>query len=44
MPGVYEGVDGVMRVIEQLASRFTASLWESQILPARVRTFVRNTR
>ncbi|MEN1933400.1 hypothetical protein P4909_16325 [Escherichia coli] len=39
-PGVYEGVDGVMRVIEQLAGvGLPASLWESQILPARVRDY-----
>lgn len=38
--GVYEGVDGVMRVIEQLAGvGLPASLWESQILPARVRDY-----
>ncbi|XPE44410.1 hypothetical protein ACNKHV_10390 [Shigella flexneri] len=35
-PGVYEGVDGVMRVMEQLAGvGLPASLWESQsCLPA----------
>ena len=38
-PGVYEGVDGVMRVIDRLTGWFTASLWESQILPARVRDY-----
>lgn len=39
-PGVYEGVDGVMQVIEQLAGvGLPASLWESQILPARVRDY-----
>ncbi|EOM4248840.1 ATP-dependent helicase [Escherichia coli] len=39
-PGVYEGVDGVMRVIEQLAGvGLPASLWESQILPARVHDY-----
>ncbi|ENB4451826.1 ATP-dependent helicase [Escherichia albertii] len=38
--GVYEGVDSVMRVIEQLAGvGLPASLWESQILPARVRDY-----
>lgn len=38
--GVYEGVDGVMQVIEQLAGvGLPASLWESQILPARVRDY-----
>ena len=40
-PGVYEGVDGVMRVIEQLAESrlYPPALWESQILPARVRDY-----
>lgn len=36
-PAVFTGIDGVMRVIEQLAGlALPASLWESQILPARV--------
>jgi ATP-dependent Lhr-like helicase len=36
--GVFEGVDGVLRVIEQLAGLgLPATLWESQILPARAR-------
>ena len=35
--GVYEGINGVARVIEQLAGvALPASLWESQIFPARV--------
>ena len=38
--GVFEGVDGVLRVIEQLAGLgLPATLWESQILPARVRDY-----
>ncbi len=38
--GVFEGVDGVMRVIEQLAGlALPASLWENQIFPARVRNY-----
>ncbi|MBF8668360.1 ATP-dependent helicase [Pseudomonas putida] len=39
--GVLSGVDGVTRVIEQLAGvALPVSLWESQILPARVRDYV----
>lgn len=38
--GMLEGSDGVTRVIEQLAGvGLPASLWESQILPARVRDY-----
>lgn len=38
--GVFEGVDGVLRVIEQLAGLgLPATLWESQIFPARVRDY-----
>ncbi|HCD1255537.1 TPA: ATP-dependent helicase [Citrobacter amalonaticus] len=38
--GTLEGSDGVTRVIEQLAGvGLPASLWESQILPARVRDY-----
>ncbi|RFB88840.1 ATP-dependent helicase [Rhizobium leguminosarum bv. trifolii] len=38
--GALVGIDGVARVIEQLASvLLPASLWESQILPARVRDY-----
>lgn len=38
--GVFEGVDGVLRVIEQLAGlALPATLWESQIFPARVRDY-----
>lgn len=38
--GAYEGVNGVARVIEQLAGvALPASLWESQILRARVRDY-----
>lgn len=38
--GTLEGSDGVTRVIEQLAGlALPASLWESQILPARVRDY-----
>lgn len=38
--GMLEGSDGVTRVIEQLAGiGLSASLWESQIFPARVRDY-----
>ena len=38
--GALEGIDGVVRVIEQLAGvALPASLWESQVLPARVRDY-----
>src|SRR5690606_14148076 len=38
--GTLEGSDGVTRVIEQLAGlALPASLWESHILPARVRDY-----
>ncbi|MFJ4131454.1 ATP-dependent helicase [Pseudomonas cyclaminis] len=38
--GTLEGVGGVARVIEQLAGvPLPASLWESQVLPARVRDY-----
>ncbi|QKJ87114.1 ATP-dependent helicase [Paramixta manurensis] len=38
--GAYQGVNGVARVIEQLAGvPLPASLWEAQILPARVRDY-----
>ncbi|SFE57699.1 ATP dependent helicase, Lhr family [Phytobacter palmae] len=38
--GVFEGIEGVLRVIEQLAGLgLPATLWESQILPARVRDY-----
>ena len=38
--GALVGIDGVARVIEQLAGvLLPASLWESQILPARVRDY-----
>ncbi|MEZ3498383.1 ATP-dependent helicase [Pantoea sp. KPR_PJ] len=38
--GSYEGVNGVARVIEQLAGlALPASIWQSQILPARVRDY-----
>ena len=38
--GMLEGSDGVARVIEQLAGiGLSASLWESQIFPARVRDY-----
>lgn len=38
--GTLEGIDGVTRVIEQLAGvPLQASLWESQVLPARVRDY-----
>ena len=38
--GTLEGVGGVTRVIEQLAGLpMPASLWESQVLPARVRDY-----
>lgn len=38
--GALGGVDGVTRVIEQLAGvPLPASLWESQVLPARVRDY-----
>lgn len=38
--GTLEGSDGVTRVIEQLAGvGLSASLWESQIFPARVRDY-----
>jgi len=38
--GSYEGVNGVARVIEQLAGlSLPASLWQSQILPARVHNY-----
>ena len=36
----YEGVDGLMRVIEQLEGVFlNASVWESMVFPARVRDY-----
>lgn len=36
----YEGVDGLMRVIEQLEGVFlNASVWESTVFPARVREY-----
>ncbi|NHN90064.1 ATP-dependent helicase [Acetobacter conturbans] len=38
--GSLEGVEGVIRVLEQLAGLFLpASLWETHILPARVRDY-----
>lgn len=38
--GALEGIDGVTRVIEQLAGvALPASLWESQVFPARVRDY-----
>lgn len=38
--GIYEGTEGVVRVIEQLAGLgIPASLWESQIFPARVQDY-----
>ncbi|AHF77290.1 DEAD/DEAH box helicase [Sodalis praecaptivus] len=38
--GAYDGVDGLARVVEQLSGlALPASLWESQILPARVRDY-----
>lgn len=38
--GCLEGVDGVMRVVEQLVSLpLPASLWETHILPSRVRDY-----
>ncbi|MDH6164942.1 ATP-dependent Lhr-like helicase [Variovorax boronicumulans] len=38
--GALEGIDGVARVIEQLAGvALPASLWESQVFPARVRDY-----
>ncbi len=38
--GAYAGVNGVVRVIEQLAGlALPASLWETQIFPARVRDY-----
>lgn len=39
--GTMEGVDGVVRVVEQLAGvPLPISVWENQILPARVRDYV----
>lgn len=36
----YEGVDGLMRVVEQLEGVFlNASVWESMVFPARVRDY-----
>ncbi|MEC5317692.1 ATP-dependent helicase [Brenneria populi subsp. brevivirga] len=38
--GALESIDGVVRVIEQLAgTALPASLWESQVFPARVRDY-----
>ncbi|MFS2222587.1 ATP-dependent helicase [Pantoea sp. B65] len=40
LAGAYEGLNGVARVIEQLAGvTLPASLWESQILPSRVHDY-----
>ena len=41
----YEGVDGLMRVIEQLEGVFlNASVWESTVFPARVREYQQHAR